>query len=175
MNYNEKTGIPYGVVQGNNVPDLVDEIMQNGENESWNKAKEVLAEELKDAITRVANDYFGSTGSPAEALDYADLVEHLIDAGLNIEIDEPTYTYEKDYLQGKVSYMLSWLGGAVLIWVLESPWCAYCAPCSPCVPGAGDLDTGREKDEGITAYALPPEECDANWDGAFSFLVTSEN
>ena len=57
--------------------------------------------------------------------------------------------------EGKVRLQLGYLGGAPLIWVLESPWVATCARCSPCCPNAGDLNTPGES---MIEYCLPPEE-----------------
>ena len=37
-------------------------------------------------------------------------------------------------------YELIYLGGAPLIYVMDSPFVALCLKCSPCCPNAGDLD-----------------------------------
>lgn len=52
-----------------------------------------------------------------------------------ITCDEPTIigTY-----QG-VKYQVGWLGGAPLLWVLESPYTGMYNLCSPCVPNAVNL------------------------------------
>ena len=68
--------------------------------------------------------------------------------------DEPhTYTHT---IEG-VQLMLSPLGGAQLLWVMDSTHATYCRPCSPCVPGAGDLDSPDDEDSGCLALCLPPE------------------
>jgi len=175
MNYNKKTGIPFGVVQGNNVPDLVDEIMTHGENESYLTFKKELAQEIRWAVEKVLEPYVIDASDNLQGYDFDELVNHVEDRGWDFNDEENNYSYEKDYPEGKVNYLLSWLGGAILVWVIKSPWVAYCRPCSPCVPGAGDLDSAADKDSGILAYALPPSELDENFDGAESFLLTSDN
>jgi hypothetical protein len=64
---------------------------------------------------------------------------------------EEEYSLEKDGMKLQLGY----LGGAALVWVLESPHTTYSRPCSPCVPNAGDLDS--LSDTGIECYTLPPE------------------
>jgi len=40
------------------------------------------------------------------------------------------------------------------IFVLKSPYFTYAQFCSPCVPGAGNLDTPVEQEQGAKCYAL---------------------
>jgi hypothetical protein len=47
------------------------------------------------------------------------------------------------------------LGGAMLIWVIESPFVTHASYCSPCVPGGGDLDSPNSA--GPLTYCLPAE------------------
>lgn len=90
--------------------------------------------------------------------------------------DEPhTYTYEQsvtldDGTEEQVKLMVSPLGGAQLLWVMDSPYITPCASCSPCIPGAGDNDSPQgffdPRDErpgaydpanGKYAHCLPPK------------------
>jgi hypothetical protein len=68
-------------------------------------------------------------------------------------IEEPTI--EGWYVN--VTYRTSWLGGALHIWILESPVRAWVRECSPCCPNAGDLDSLGELDEGqgVLTYSVP--------------------
>lgn len=69
----------------------------------------------------------------------------------DFEIDEHTIfgTY------GEVRYEISHLGGAELLWVLESPHTGEFVLCSPCCPGACDGDSPIVG--GFTGYAVPAE------------------
>ena len=49
-NYNEKTGIPYGVISGNNVPDLADDIFSSGDSLTYAAWKQELGEKISGAI-----------------------------------------------------------------------------------------------------------------------------
>jgi hypothetical protein len=63
-------------------------------------------------------------------------------------------TYEdKDYPGKPFKMMMTYLGGAPLLWVLEGPVITKARPCSPCVPGAVDLDNPDE--DGYEGYGLP--------------------
>lgn len=53
-------------------------------------------------------------------------------------IDEPTIEGVYD----GVHYLISWLGGAPLLWITQGPTGWAKSLCSPCVPGAADLDSG---------------------------------
>lgn len=54
-----------------------------------------------------------------------------------------------------VHYQISHLGGAELLWVLESPHTAEFSLCSPCCPGACDGD--HPIVGGFKGYAVPAE------------------
>jgi len=58
------------------------------------------------------------------------------------------------------AYLVSWLGGAPLIWVTRSAYATPCRQCSPCVPGAGDLDSPGSHDELSLALCPPPTRVD---------------
>lgn len=69
--------------------------------------------------------------------------------------DGDEYTYEADGFK----YLTGTLGGATLIWVVESPFVTYCKQCSPCVPNAGDLDNPTE-DVNSNTWAYCPAPAD---------------
>jgi hypothetical protein len=54
---------------------------------------------------------------------------------------------DEDYPGRPFKLMLSYLGGAPLLWVLEGPVTISSVLCSPCVPGAVDLDYEEQKVE----------------------------
>ena len=67
-NYNSKTGIPFGVIQGNNVQDLLDDIFTNGTNLSFEDFKEQIKKELSEAIAGVLDQYTHYPKAIAESL-----------------------------------------------------------------------------------------------------------
>jgi hypothetical protein len=164
QNTNTQTGIRYGVLSGNNVPDLLDDIIANGDNLTYNAWKEELAEKIKGAVARAIGDYTRHAERVAKRIDYAEIVESLLDNGLadEYEAEEEEYEYEYDTPLGKVKLQVGWLGGAPLLWVVESPYCANCKGCSPCVPGAGDLDSPGGN---VECYCLPPDDMPEDWEG----------
>jgi len=71
--------------------------------------------------------------------------------------DESKYSYTAKTPEGDVKYEQSWLGGAQMIDVIESPWVTWCRPCGPCCPNAGNLHELTEYGQGMLAYCLPPD------------------
>ena len=153
-NINEKTGIAYGVLNANDVPDLYDDIVSCGDNLSYKAFEERVVKELQDAVRKVIDTYTYDADKRFGEREASDLFESL-DLGDNYECGEEEYFYEYETKYGKVEIRLGYLGGAPLIWVLTSPYCAMCSVCSPCVPNAGDLNTPGN---GVLAYCVPPED-----------------
>ena len=150
-NYNTRTGIPFGVISSHAIDsDLLDELWYtHGEDMSYKAA----LEELREEITKdVENENDDRGDDPWTIEEMADEVDRRLErAAEHIEIDEPTIAGEYE----GVSYTISWLGGAPLVWIFESPVTGKYARCSPCVPGAGDLDTPDEN--GIECYDVPAD------------------
>jgi len=173
-NYNERTGIPYGVLSGNNVPELLDDICRNGDNLSYAAFKAEIEASLRGAVISALGNYTHRAEKVAEGIDYSALMEGLFDSCLaedwQGEEEEFEYGYETE--DGPVKLLLGWLGGAPLIWVCDSPYVAECAQCSPCVPGAGDLDTPR--DGGRIAHCLPPDDMPEGWGGVARRVTTQD-
>lgn len=158
-NIHSKTGIPFGVVDARDLPYLYDEILANGTDHNYEGAKKELVERLKACktvaeVNAVVDDVHYSEVYHVEDMEFD--VEEL--AG-NLLSD----TYESDehnvsYQSGEYKYQLLTLGGAPLIYVVESPFVATCRPCSPCCPNAGDLNNITDKDGGNVAYCFDPED-----------------
>ncbi len=55
-----------------------------------------------------------------------------------------------------VTYQTTWLGGAQMLWVFESPLVQYFHLCSPCVPGACNGNEPTNNLDGHLGYAVPP-------------------
>jgi hypothetical protein len=68
------------------------------------------------------------------------------------EGDEDSYELETE---DGLKLGLSYLGGAPLVWVFESPHTTRARLCSPCVPNAGDLD--NRDPNGEECYTLPDD------------------
>lgn len=227
-NTHPKTGIAYGVLSGNNVPELLDDIMTNGTDETFEAGREEIKGQLKTALEGVFEEhspipkedafptedaYFEAqkkvltaiteaisgaikdthynhkkiaenadehelfeamqTDGSAEKIDYDALLSSLEDAGLWENSDDGdghnySHQWEDEKTKEQIKVQVTYLGGAPLIYVLESPYTANCAWCSPCCPNAGDLDTPRE--HGITAYCLPEDDMPDDWDGTVELL-----
>lgn len=150
-NYDPDTGIPYGTIYLHHLDsDLAQELWYtHGEDISYKNA----LEELRAEVTRDVEDEYGDDESDDRLSeeDMADEIDRRVETQSEfINIDEPTIEGEYE----GVKYMISWLGGAPLLWVFRSPYTGSYAQCSPCVPGAGDLETPDEY--GVVCYDIPP-------------------
>lgn len=134
-NYNDKTGIPFGVVSLNSLADWVwDEFSDNGRD----LTSEAIEAEARAELGLKPDD---------------DLPDDFWDG---VEVDEREYELDTTDDNGNpLKLSLSYLGGAALVWVHESAYLSEVSPCSPCVPGAGDLDNKRTG--GMECYDLPPD------------------
>lgn len=151
-NYDPDTGIPYGTIYLHHLDsDLAQELWYtHGEDISHRDA----LEELRAEVTRDVEDEYGDDESDDRLSeeDMADEIDRRVETQSEfINIDEPTIEGEYE----GVKYMISWLGGAPMLWVFSSPYVGHYAQCSPCVPGAADLETPDEF--GIIAYDIPPD------------------
>ena len=142
-NTNPKTGIRYGTIYLNTLNgDVADDLFFNGENISERDAYEELREELN---TEAEERGFCES-------DKEQWIERELEyRGEQIQVEEPTIKGECD----GVSYGISWLGGAPLLWVFESPIISKARLCSPCVPNAGDLNSLDE--DGYECYGIPDD------------------
>jgi len=175
-NINSETGIPYGVVNGHTVPYLHEEIFTSGDSTTFAAYKTELADAIRAALAGVVEDRTGkeSAARIVAHLDCAELAENILDSGLNdsLEFEEEEYDHTETTPDGKVSYHLGYLGGAPLIWILESPYVAQAPACSPCVPNAGDLDN---MGSGAYCYCPPPDAFNSDDDTSTdSYAVTTE-
>lgn len=181
-NFNEERRIPYGVISGNSVPDLVNDIFLSGTNLSYNQWCEDVRNEIRSRLSPYELSEWGSDrderwdymvdvldslgfSNPREDGELMDLFDQLED-GFPVENDVAEYCINWIHHEGDedryalrqdgVSLELGWLGGATLIWVLDSNYVTWARTCSPCVPGAGDLDSPTDKDSGFPCLSLPP-------------------
>ena len=144
-NTNPETGIRYGCIYLNSLdPDTASWLWDDAENLSEAEAYAELKSEIEAQVMEECPD-----------LDESEIeieVEKLLDcAAQDIEIDEPTLA---GTCEG-VRYEISWLGGAPLLWVFESPVISKTKLCSPCCPNAGDLN--NLDDDGYECYGIPAD------------------
>jgi hypothetical protein len=111
-------------------------------------------DEMKDYTHRAVEEMLGEV---TEDQIYQFMDENydceLSDAMADIDDSEWTKFGEITNEQGTFKMMMTYLGGAPLLWVLEGPVITKARPCSICVPGAGDLDSPDE--DGYECYGLP--------------------
>ena len=173
-NINQQTGVRYSCVYLNSLDsDLANDLWMNAENLSEAQAYD----ELKNEIERDAENIEEEVRIAIAERDYAMLsndryMEDEVEAAYNrlgyddrddyidtrlereserIQIEEPTLA---GTCEG-VRYEISWLGGAPLLWVIESPIISKARLCSPCCPNAGDLDS--LDDDGYECYGIPAD------------------
>ncbi len=144
-NINSETGIRYGVIDANSVPWLLESIIDNGVNETWEAFKRERIEEAGELVAKWEECGLGNTENLAEQL-FDDVDWDFYEA----QEEEYTYTDEKGN-----QFLLGYLGGAPLIWCVKTSKIAQARECSPCVPNAGDLNSQEEG--GFECYGVPEE------------------
>lgn len=173
-NYNTDTGLPFGVISFNRLAEWCNQDLFFGDGArdlSYEEALEGLKAEAKAAwaeqleLAEIAaaetDPCMGSSGVEhfidrfmADALgsdDEEDFISNYIEKHAeHISIDEPIIEGTCD----GVSYRISWLGGAPLLFVFDSPYRTFADKCSPCVPGACSLDSLNPA--GFECYDVPP-------------------
>lgn len=173
-NTNPDTGVRYGTIYLNNLDgDVANDLWMNGDDLSYEEAYEELKAEIERDADNVEDEVrIGITeadpsldGNEAwferrcedawNTLGYDsrdDYVETRLEReSEQIYIDEPTIAGEC----GGVKYEISHLGGAALLWVLNSPIISKARLCSPCCPNAADLDS--LDDDGYECYGIPDD------------------
>jgi len=142
-NYDEKTGIAYGVISANSLDSFVF-------NEIFDQVYESYSEWLYEQWRKDLQ------------VEYPELSEEEIEDKLleNIElsdIDEIEGEFELDGVKGQ----LTMLGGAYILFITYSKYSTYAPFCSPCCPGAGDLDSigksGKNESNLAWCYNVPPQ------------------
>jgi len=181
------SGIRYGVIIANNVPQLVDTILINGTNVSY---EEYLIT-VSDKIEELAQEKLDSALSSPEYITQDELFEQLEDfyprlsSSFNLESEEPfkevlqliidkeyydaadllieyevlSYYPDEDDYEYKIDDE-SYYMGASYIWVIHSPLVVKAKLCSPCFPNAGDLDSLSQ--DGYDTYGVPEKYLEQN-------------
>jgi hypothetical protein len=129
-NFDEKTGIRYGVISPYSISSNCDYDLYEGPN-STDPYYERMRTEISLSVDNLMTD-----------TDYVvsdDLKEQIKDMILQEQSDD----YENpdgqmDYSDSEYDLHVS--GDNFGIFVMRSPYYTYCRNCSPCAPGAGDLN-----------------------------------
>ena len=151
-NINPTTGVRYGVISGNTLDQDVLCALHD-------KAYEInIASARAEVITEFANskDFDYPKDTTAD-----DLYDLLMDE-FGDEFDAAIQQFDDfgecpevsaEFVYDGVSVVFSWLGGAPIIFVTESPYKINADLCSPCVPNAGNLDS--KNIDGYECYDVP--------------------
>ena len=124
-NYDEKTGIAYGVISPNALNgDALNDIYQKGDDPHYENAKDAL---LRD-ITALCDTH----GINVSNIDTDPFIDEMSDHYESCGDGQCDYSDDE--------YTLHVSGDGFGIFVLKSPYYTYCRKCSPCAPGAGDLN-----------------------------------
>ncbi|MCK9432962.1 MAG: hypothetical protein M0R00_08390 [Candidatus Omnitrophica bacterium] len=131
-NFDEKTGIRYGVISPHSISSFaLDDIYNEGTDPQYESAKEDFENGLKSAIKEFCDNNSNM---------------RLDDRHIDIDaiMDQWNDHYESDgsgimdYSDNEYSLHVS--GDNFGIFVMKSPYYTFCRGCSPCAPGAGDLN-----------------------------------
>lgn len=152
-NTNPETGIRYGTIYLNSLdPEVANDLFMYGTDLSYEQAVLELKTEILETVRNEILDAVEDGEEPPYDEDEIDdeVDRRLERAADSIQIDEPEIEGECE----GVKYAISWLGGAPLLWVFESPVTGHFRLCSPCVPNACDLDSPSTED-GYLGYTVP--------------------
>jgi hypothetical protein len=174
-NHNPDTGIAYGYISANALdPDIVNDLQMSGDDVYFKDVLEEAQRELarepdiqKEALADAErsafsdeDDEFDTTLAYIKANWEGSQWEQEFND--SYQPDEPIHEGVKYVNAGyptascAVKYRTSWLGGALNVFITESPYITETAvECSLCVPGAGNLDQVGEGS--YRCYDVPPE------------------
>ena len=167
-------GVRYGTIYLNSLdPDVADELFFGPQ--ATNLSEQRAYEELKHEIERYAEGVEDEVRIAIAERDYAmlsndNLMEREVEAAFQrlgyadrddyidtrLELESQDMQIEEPTISGTlagVKYEISWLGGAPLLWAIESPVISKAKLCSPCAPNAGDLNS--LDDDGYECYGIP--------------------
>jgi hypothetical protein len=122
-------------------------------------------EDIHELATYIVQNRYDPVSNTFSISEVVDLIwDHYADDMLQQCYDDASeHTFY--WVDGKYSYQVSSLGGAPLIWVLNSPYVTPCRQCSPCIRNAGNLDDMMVLGaHNCVAYCMHPEEIEAEAD-----------
>ncbi len=158
-NYDEKTGIHYGVISPNSInQETLNDLCDRSVDTIYEESKKTFLNDLES----FCEDHY---------LNFANIDKDSF-------IDEFNQNYENDYHGYEYEdkeYSLHICDDNFGIFVIRSPFYTYTKQCSPCAPGAGDLDSPVSIDEynktahntfmygTVKAYCLPKDFFDEEY------------
>lgn len=163
-NTNPETGIPFGYIRADYLDsDVMNDLQMNGTDVYYEDAlKDAKGEVVREWVAKiVATGVLELIEVTFDEDDLTQMVEKHVEAewdGSDWETrfhdsynpDEPIHEGEKD----GVKYRTSWLGGALNVWIFESPFTTDCArEASLCVPHACNLD--QDGEGSYPGYTVP--------------------
>jgi hypothetical protein len=124
-NYDEKTGIAYGVISPHAISSYaLDDVYTNGTDPYYENMKQEITDMITEMIEGTAYTISDDTKNGM-----IDLVMDDLNDGYENPDGQMDYS-DKDYI-------LHVSGDNFGIFVIKSPCYTYCRQCSPCAPGAG--------------------------------------
>jgi hypothetical protein len=124
-NYDEKTGIHYGVISPNALnQDALNDLYTEGTDPHYQDGLKELLSDI-EALCDNHGIHFGRVDTGSFVDEYTDHYEGCGDGQCDYEDKE---------------YTLHISGDNFGIFVIRSPYYTYCRQCSPCAPNAGDLN-----------------------------------
>ena len=168
-NYDEKTGIHYGVISPNNISgDALNDICfgSNSTDPHYEAGKNDLLSDLEEFCDNHDID-FKRINTDSFEDQYSDQYEN----------SDGQYDYEDK------EYTLHVSGDNFGIFVIKSPFYTFTRLCSPCAPGAGDLNNPINADHrlkdisntGAKTYCLPSEFFDEYSPIQYRYYNVSDN
>jgi hypothetical protein len=134
-NYDETTGIYYGVINPHSItPEVLNDLYDRGTDPIYKESKKQLTDKINELF-----ELIGFIGDDKES-DLRDEIEQIFND--NYQSDgSGIYDYEDQ------EYTLHVSGDNFGIFVIKSPYYTFCRKCSPCAPNAGDLDSPINPDD----------------------------
>lgn len=159
FNQHPLTGVRYGVIALNNLDDDIAQTLMFGPG-ATNLSYAAAYEEARCGAGNQAEEEATTRRLQPGSNERKEFVEDRIE--LLLERFSDCYQDDEPHIEGTyqgIKYQISWLGGAPLLWVFESPSIVDVQSlCSPCVPNAGDLDSGIvPAGEGYPCYGVPED------------------
>lgn len=147
-NVNPKTGIRYTIFSANSLDsEQVSELQMYGRDVHWESHKYDIEQEVRRAWEQ----------GDVEGEDYEEELEMRLEReSENWYDDEPVHEFNVECPgYGPVRGQTTWLGGALLVWIFESPFTSTFDLCSPCVPNCANGDSPNP--DGYVGYTTPED------------------
>lgn len=157
-------GVAYGYVAANDLhPELVDDLLYGygpGVTQ-WRDLSYHAARKEAEARARSEWEDELEAKSVAAQEEGIDIVHDDFDQVAFDEAFDENFECDERQIEGikdGVTYVSSWLGGALNFFITASPFITTTAHrASPCVPNAGILKHPAERDGDVTSYDVHPE------------------